>query len=170
MKRFVCLAAFGLVALVVAMPARANAGSFGIGGIGRIGAISLGGYTGWSPRFWNRGWGRYRVYDRGWYPVYYYPAPSYIDTYQVYYPPAETADANSATLRMRVPSDARVWVEGDATSSSGPDRTFVSPALTPGFDYRYHVRVQWNENGKAMERNRDFTVHAGDRINVSFDK
>jgi uncharacterized protein (TIGR03000 family) len=71
---------------------------------------------------------------------------------------------------MHVPSDARVWFDGTATSQSGTDRSFVSPSLDPGREYVYHIRVQWDENGKVVERKRDVTVHPGDRINLTIDK
>ena len=183
MKKFVLLAAFGLVALFVASPAPAAAGSWGIGGIS-IG--SIGGYTGWSPFAIGRGWGRYRVYDwsvyprfyrRDWRTVYYYPTvysspiagtPSY--SYTAFYPQEQTVDTNAVTLRMHVPTDARVWIEDEATSTSGADRSFVSPPLTPGREYVYHIRAQWDENGKTVERKREVTVHAGDRIDLNLGK
>jgi len=31
-------------------------------------------------------------------------------------------------------------------------------------------RVQWDENGKPVERSRDLKVHAGDHINLTIDK
>jgi len=196
MKKFVSLAAFGLVALFVALPTPAAAGSFSIGGIGRIGSIGgIGGYIGrpgallfgWGG-YSRSGWSTYRpVFRRAWwadsyYPnagasYYYYPYAayypnarvSYYDPYTAYHPQGQAVDVNAATIRMRVPSNARVWFEGEATAQSGADRTFVSPSLAPGRDYVYHVRVQWDENGKAVERNRDVTVHPGDRINLNID-
>jgi uncharacterized protein (TIGR03000 family) len=177
MRKFVLLAAFGLVALFVASPSPAAAGSWGIGGISIRG---IGGYTGWSPFAIGRGWGGYRVYDwygyprvyrRDWRTTYYYPtvgAPSY--SYTAFYPQEQAVDTNAVTLRMHVPTDARVWIEDEATSTSGADRSFVSPPLTPGREYVYHIRAQWDENGKTVERKREFTVHAGDRIDLNIGK
>jgi uncharacterized protein (TIGR03000 family) len=166
MKKFVGLAAFGLVALFVAAPSPAAAGY-------------LFRYNGWAPRVvvgW-RGYGLYdwysspRFYGRAWRAGYYYPNSAwYYEPYTAYYPPDQAVEANGATIRMHVPSDARVSFEGEATSQSGADRTFMSPSLTPGRAYVYHIRVQWNENGKAVERNRDVTVHAGDRISLDMDQ
>ena len=177
MKKFICLTAFGLLAWFVASPAPAAAGSWGIGGIGRIGGIGgFGGYIG-RPRALILGWGRYDwswyrpVYRRGWRVDYYYPyaAPSYT-SYTAYYPQEQSVDANAVTLRMQVPSDARIWVEDAAMSQSGADHTFVSPPLAPGYEYTYHIRVQWDEDGKAVERSREVKVHAGDRINLTINK
>jgi uncharacterized protein (TIGR03000 family) len=196
MKKFVSLAAFGLVALFVAQPTPAAAGSFSIGGIGRIGSIGgVGGYIG-RPRALLFGWGGYGrsdwspyrpVFRRAWRADYYYPngGASYYYPYPVYYPDAgvsyyypptayypqdQAVDVNKATVRMSVPSGARVWFEDEPTSQTGRDRLFVSPALTPGRNYVYHVRVQWDDDGKAVERHRDVAVHAGDRINLNIDK
>ena len=191
MKKFVGLVAFAVVAYFMALPTPAAAGSFGIGGIGRIGRIGgLGGYTGWrplglvgwrgyhrygwSPRFYRRAWSADYYYPSAWaysYPYtgsYYYPNAE--TSYSAYYSPPATVDANAVTIRMAVPSGARVWFDGEATSQTGADREFVSPPLTPGREYTYHVRVQWEENGKTMERNREVPVHAGDRINLNIDK
>jgi uncharacterized protein (TIGR03000 family) len=187
MKKFIGLAAFGLVALFVAS-APAKAGSFGvggiggmgrmggIGGIGRIGSIGGGGYIGrplglitgtTGGRFdWSR-----PTFRRDWPESYYYPvdASNYYP-YAAYYPQEPAVEVNAAMIRLQVRSDARVWFEGDPTSQGGADRTFVSPSLTPGHEYVYHIRVQWEENGKPVEVKRDVTVHAGDRINLNIEK
>jgi uncharacterized protein (TIGR03000 family) len=163
MKKFGGLAAFVVAALFVAPPAPAAAQLY----ISRPGALVL-------------GWGRYRSYDwsvspryfpREWRVRYYYPytAPSYI-SYTAYYPQAQTVEGNTMKIQMHVPSDSRVWIEGEETSTSGAVRNFVSPPLDPGREYVYHIRVQWDENGKAVERKREVKVHAGDRINLNFDK
>jgi uncharacterized protein (TIGR03000 family) len=186
MKKFVALAAFGLVALLGALPGPAAAGSFGIGGIGRIGSIGgLGGYIG-RPRALLFGWRGYGVsdwpaYRRAWRADYYAPyyGTAYYYPYTAYYPgdgaayyyaPDRAEDGNAATIWMSVPGEARVWFDGAATSQTGADRTFVSPSLAPGHEYVYHARVQWTENGKTVERTRDVTVHAGDRINLNIDR
>ena len=195
MRKFVVMAAFGLVGLLGALPEPAAAGSFSIGGIGRIGSIGgLGGYigrprallfgwggygaSGWStyPRFYRRAWRAdyYSPYDGA---VYYYPYTAYYPNdgasypypYATYYP-TQADDGSAATIRMSVAGEARVWFDGAATSQTGADRTFVSPSLIPGREYVYHLRVQWNDNGKTVERTRDVTVHAGDRINLNIDQ
>jgi uncharacterized protein (TIGR03000 family) len=166
MKKFVLLAAFGLAALFVASPSPAAAQYFVR-------------YNGWVSPAYSVSWGRYRVYDwsvypriyrRDWRTAYYYPTTRPTYSYTAYYPQEPAVDTNAVTLRMHVPTEARVWIEDVATSTSGADRSFVSPALTPGREYVYHVRVVWEEKGKTVERNREFTVHAGDRIDLNIDK
>jgi uncharacterized protein (TIGR03000 family) len=187
MQRFVALAAFGVVALFLAppMPAGVRAGGFsigGIGGIGRIGGIggigrigSIGGIGG-IPPFSLRGWYTYPRSYGGWRRESYYPYgggysyPSGGNSYSAYYPPERSVNANAMTIEMHLPDSARVWVEGKLMSQTGPERVFESPTLTPGTDYSYDIRVQWNENGKSVERQRKVTVRAGDQIYLTFGK
>jgi uncharacterized protein (TIGR03000 family) len=196
MKKFVGLAAVGVVAFFLAPPTPAAAahvgryGGWGLrpAGIGR-GPILFGrarfGPSVWSPspRFfgWRRGGSYYRYagtyyypYAVNFYPVNYGYAGGYYPyaetSYSAYYPPAPPVDGNAARIRMSVPSGAQVWFDGEATSQTGPDREFVSPPLTPGREYVYHVRVRWEDNNKVVERKRDVTVHAGDRVNLKVDK
>lgn len=178
MKKFLVLGAFGLVTMLVALPRPAHAwsigrtGGFGFRGIG----VGLSGSFRLLPgpvfrHTWRDGY--YYPYAGSYsypYAVYYpYVEASYSYPYAAYYPQDKAVDVNAATIRMHVRSDAHVSFEGKATSQSGPDRTFMSSALTPGHEYVYHIRVQWDENGKAVEHNRDVTLHAGDRINLNFD-
>jgi uncharacterized protein (TIGR03000 family) len=137
----------------------------GAGGyIGRPRALFLGGYDrSWPRPGFRRDWGDGYYYSDG-YRSYYY------DPYTADYPRDPAVDVNAVTLRMHVPGDARIWIESEATSQSGPDRYYMSPSLAPGREYTYHIRVQWNENGKTVERNREVKVQAGDRIDLNVTK
>jgi uncharacterized protein (TIGR03000 family) len=150
MKKFICLAAFGLVTLFVALPTPAQARYFGW-------------YYGWGPRFYRGDWRARYYYPSARASYYYYP-------YGSYYPQDQAVDVSTATIRMQVPEGARIWFNGKATSQTGADRAFETASLTPGREYVYRVRVQWDDNGKAVERKRDLTVHAGDQINLTMDK
>jgi uncharacterized protein (TIGR03000 family) len=154
MKRFVCLAAFGLAAWFGAPPAPAA-------------AQYIVSYNGWGPRAVVVGWGGYG--PRFYRPVYPAARVSYYPP-TVYYQQEQAVDVKTVTLRLHVPSDARVWIEGKETSQSGADREFVSPALASGRRYVYHIRVQWDKNGKTTERKREVSVQAGDRITLNIDK
>jgi uncharacterized protein (TIGR03000 family) len=154
MKRFVVLSALGVFGLLAAMPSPASARYFV-------------GYWG-GPRIIRPYWGGYGWLGRPWRANYYYwNGPAWCnDCYTAYYPQGEAIDANAVTIRMHVPQDARVWIEGEVTSQTGAERTFVSPSLAPGSQYVYHIRAQWDDNGEAVERNREVTVYAGARINL----
>jgi uncharacterized protein (TIGR03000 family) len=151
MKKFVVLAAFGLVALFVAAPAPAD-------------AKHIVRYHGWGHRYFRGDWRTHYYYGHA-SPSYYYYYPL-----EAYYPQAEPVDVDTATIRMQVPEGARIWFNGKATSQTGAVRAFETASLAPGRDYVYHVRVRWGENGETVERNRDVTVHAGDQIRLTVDK
>ena len=168
MKKFVVLAGLGLAALIVALPERAAARSYGLGGVARIGNIGGSYGLNWGPRF--VGWRGYGF--SGWSPGVYRGTYSgtYSNGYTSYYPQDQDMDENAVTVRLQVPSGARVWVEGKETSQNGANRMFMSPSLEPGYEYVYHIRVQWNQNGETVERNREVTVHAGDFISLNMAK
>jgi uncharacterized protein (TIGR03000 family) len=75
------------------------------------------------------------------------------------------AMASSAEMVLRIPPGAEVWFNGTkALSQTGSVRPFVTPALEPGWDYAYEVRVRWRENGRPVEQTRHILVRAGDRL------
>jgi uncharacterized protein (TIGR03000 family) len=67
-----------------------------------------------------------------------------------------------AWMIAHLPEDARIWIQDKPTTSTGTLREFVSPALTPGANYTYTVRVEWPENGTWVRQVHSFAVHAGD--------
>jgi uncharacterized protein (TIGR03000 family) len=71
-------------------------------------------------------------------------------------------------MRVLLPSDAQLWVEDAATHLTGPVRYFNSPGLSPDREYVYHFRAQWQQSGRTVSRERQVTIHAGDRITVDF--
>jgi uncharacterized protein (TIGR03000 family) len=99
-----------------------------------------------------------------------YPGPLPPAAYPAPPPPdASAAPANNAVhVSVRVPAGTEVWFNGVKMSPTGVQRQFVSPALTAGQEYRYEVRAEWVENGRAATRTRQLTVHAGDRINLDW--
>ncbi len=76
--------------------------------------------------------------------------------------------AAAAVLRVRVPADAEVWVEGDATTQRGELRRFITPPLEAGRNQGYALRACWMKGGKPVERTEDVRVHPGDRLTVDF--
>jgi uncharacterized protein (TIGR03000 family) len=74
-----------------------------------------------------------------------------------------------ATILVRLPSDARLTVDGTATRSTDSVRTFVSPPLQAGKDYQYTLRAEVTRDGKTVERTRDVNVRAGQTSEVNFD-
>jgi uncharacterized protein (TIGR03000 family) len=106
----------------------------------------------------------------------YYATPSYsvpydqgTPTYSSGYTPQAAPAANTtAHVTVRAPADARVWIGGWETPNTGAVREFDSPPLTPGKQYTYEVKAQWQENGRMMNQTQQVDVSAGARSEAVF--
>ena len=77
-----------------------------------------------------------------------------------------TPTADVAFLVVRVPADAKVLIAGEATTATGTERTFVTPALKAGRKYSYVVIGTWSEGGKEKRVERTVHFKAGDSSTV----
>ena len=86
-----------------------------------------------------------------------------------YYPTSSTESLNQRPVRinLRVPGDAKVWFDGNATTQTGTARSFESPAVDIGPEYAYQIRIQWKQDGKDVTKTQQIKVHAGDVINLT---
>lgn len=76
--------------------------------------------------------------------------------------------AGSGMLSVIVPANAKVFVNGRETSSTGTQRQFVSHGLQAGDTYSYRVRVEYQENGKPVVKDKVATLTSGSDIKLSF--
>ncbi len=87
--------------------------------------------------------------------------------------PAPGAEARSmhgsALLAVKVPAEAKVFVNGRATSSTGESRQYVSRGLTAGFGYTYEVRAEAMVDGQLVEDTKTVRLEAGDTTELEFD-
>jgi uncharacterized protein (TIGR03000 family) len=85
-------------------------------------------------------------------------------------PAADVAAAgNTARLTVRVPENARLWVDDRPSQQTGPLREFTTPAtLQPGQAYKYTVRAEWEENGRPVTQSRTVEFRAGGSAYVDF--
>jgi uncharacterized protein (TIGR03000 family) len=73
-----------------------------------------------------------------------------------------------ASVVLEVPETAKVFVDGNAMTSTGSRRVFTTPELDVGEDYYYTVRVVFEKEGKEVEENRKVIVRPGDSTTLSF--
>jgi uncharacterized protein (TIGR03000 family) len=74
------------------------------------------------------------------------------------------------TLTLRVPADAKVWLAGNATASSGVVRQFETRGLRLGQAWKnYEVRVSAVVDGSERTVSKVIDLAAGDRIELSLD-
>lgn len=72
-------------------------------------------------------------------------------------------------LAVNVPQDAKIYVNGQATSSTGEARQYVSRNLQPGFNYSYEVRAEVVREGRTVEQVKKIDLRAGETANLAFD-
>lgn len=88
-------------------------------------------------------------------------------------PPAP-ADASSsqptdATLAVRVPADAQVYINGRTTTTPGDYRQYVSKGLRSGYSYTYQVRAEVVQDGRRVSETKTVHMTAGDATDIAFD-
>ena len=111
-----------------------------------------GGYYGYGPGYGGYSYAPGYNYTPDPYNDYNSAPPYYGSSESAYYSPnGGTASANTVLINVRLPDpNAQVWFEGNATSQRGAMRQFESPQLTPGRDYIYSIRAEWNQNGRTV--------------------
>jgi len=72
-------------------------------------------------------------------------------------------------LAVSVPSDAKIYVNGQATSSTGETRQYVSRDLQTGYNYAYEVRAELVRDGRTVEQTKRIDLRAGETANLAFD-
>lgn len=82
---------------------------------------------------------------------------------------AADVDGDEVYLTVAVPADAKVFVNGKATTSSGTLRQFVSRGLEVGKSYKFEVRAELTAaDGEPMVETKTLVASAGDSENVQF--
>jgi uncharacterized protein (TIGR03000 family) len=91
-------------------------------------------------------------------------------------PPRGTAPATETRVRradgmlaVSVPDDAKIFVNGQATSSTGGQRQYVSRGLQSGYNYSYEVRAEAVRGGRTVEQVKKINLRAGETANLAFD-
>ena len=87
-------------------------------------------------------------------------------------PTPKTTDLDNAapaTIVVNVPADARLTIDGEATTSTSAQRVFVSPVLNPGQEYHYTLKAEFKKDGKTVSVSKDVTVKAGNETRVTMD-
>ena len=101
-------------------------------------------------------------------------APPYSSGYQSLEPPptvnpdtASVQGDSTVHVRVRVPANAKLWIDGAITTSTGSIREFQSPPLTPG-QYTYELRARWTENSRDVTQTQKVAVSPRTHITVDF--
>ena len=100
-----------------------------------------------------------------------YAAPMYAPTAAPMTPAGQSTSIRGADglLAVSVPEDAKIFVNGNATTSTGADRSYVSRNLQNGMNYSYEVRAEVIRDGKTVEQVKTVNVRAGETARLAFD-
>lgn len=90
--------------------------------------------------------------------------------------PAEKLDAPKsktslnvpATIIVSLPADARLIVDGSATTSTSDRRVLMTPVLENGSTYVYTMQAEVTREGRTMTQTQQVTVRGGETSNVQF--
>ncbi len=76
--------------------------------------------------------------------------------------------SDGVMLTVSVPADAKVFVNGQATTSTGELRQYSTAGLTKGSAYRYQVRIELVRDGKPVSQEKTVSIAAGRTGSLAF--
>jgi uncharacterized protein (TIGR03000 family) len=119
------------------------------------------------------------AYDPGYSGFSYQAAPSYSDGATLggaalggYRSPSVSTylarDDVSASLTVKLPAGALLWIEDEATTQVGPVREFRTPAITPGRRYTFDLRATWYDGRQNVTQTQRVEITGGAHVNAIF--
>src|SRR5579862_1253024 len=98
-----------------------------------------------------------------------YVSPAPVINQQALYPSEESTNPMAAGFLVRVPdANTEIFFENQKTQQKGLLRQFISGSLDPNYDYTFHIRARWTDNGRAVDQSRDIVSRAGQQTVVDF--
>jgi uncharacterized protein (TIGR03000 family) len=79
-----------------------------------------------------------------------------------------SADA-PATIVVKLPAQAKLTIDGAATTSTSEERVFATPALPAGQDFYYTFKATVVREGRPIASEQRVRVRAGEKTPVMFD-
>jgi uncharacterized protein (TIGR03000 family) len=83
-------------------------------------------------------------------------------------PMAFFGDADAVMISVSLPEGSKLFVNGNATRSTGSERTFISRGLEAGKRYKYELRAEGEKDGKPVSESKVVYVTAGDQTSLVF--
>ena len=81
-----------------------------------------------------------------------------------------SAPPGKAAIVVKVPENAEIMINGQATVQRGGERTFITQELAPGFKYGFEFTVIWKEGAADKKASKTVIVRAGDTSLLDFSK
>lgn len=76
--------------------------------------------------------------------------------------------SNSVLLTVSVPADAKVFINGQSTTSTGELRQYASRGLQAAAVYPYRVRAEFVRDGKPVSEEKTVQLTAGQTSSLTF--
>jgi uncharacterized protein (TIGR03000 family) len=76
-------------------------------------------------------------------------------------PVVAATEKSPARLIVKLPADAKLTIDGEATKSTTSERVFLTPPLTPGKSYSYTLQATVVVEGKNEVITKEVQVFAG---------
>jgi uncharacterized protein (TIGR03000 family) len=74
---------------------------------------------------------------------------------------AQDGEKKVATIKVTVPAAAKIMIDGKPTMSTGEERLFETPPLTPGKSFTYIFKATWFDGSYPTVRMAEVRVEAG---------
>ncbi len=71
-------------------------------------------------------------------------------------------------IKVRLPANATLTVDGVLTKQTGSERDFISPALPAGRKFTYNFEATWTQDGKTRTVKKKLPVEAGRDYTIDF--
>lgn len=75
---------------------------------------------------------------------------------------------NKLRLTIHVPNQAKVFINGKPTSSTGSVRKYVTPAVAPNRSYVFSVRTEYTVGGRKQEKTQEIRVQPNAPSSLAF--
>jgi uncharacterized protein (TIGR03000 family) len=82
--------------------------------------------------------------------------------------PEEVSSQEAAQVTVRVPAEARLYVNSVLCPLTSETRSFNTPALERGREYFYNLRAEMVRDGETVSQTQRVTVTAGRQVSVEF--
>jgi uncharacterized protein (TIGR03000 family) len=76
----------------------------------------------------------------------------------------------AARIIVKLPSNAKLWVDEVNCPLTSSERSFKTPALVPGQQYFYTLRMEVEQGGETTSENRRVYIAAGQQVTVDFNE
>jgi uncharacterized protein (TIGR03000 family) len=75
---------------------------------------------------------------------------------------------SAAKVTIRLPADAKLFVDGVSCPLTSEVRSFATPSLQPGQQYYYTIRAEVVRDGTPRTETQRVTLRAGQEIEMNF--